>query len=111
MALNAVKKMLTQVADERIAAIPQMKETRQRLLEDALAFYTDLIASNPRHSQAYLERGSLYQSMGKAEQACADYKKAIECDPENGEAFGQLGSILGNLLPKGRDRDETVLPY
>jgi tetratricopeptide (TPR) repeat protein len=47
--------------------------------------------------------------MDKAEQACADYKKAIECDPENAEAFGQLGSILGNLLHK--DRDETVLPY
>jgi serine/threonine protein kinase/predicted negative regulator of RcsB-dependent stress response len=111
MALNAVKKMLTQVADERIAAIPQMKETRQRLLEDALAFYTDLIASNPRHSQAYLERGDLYQSMGKAEQACADYKKAIECDPENAEAFGQLGRILGTMLKEGRERDETVLPY
>jgi tetratricopeptide (TPR) repeat protein len=49
--------------------------------------------------------------MGKAEQACADYKKAIECDPENAEAFGQLGSILGIMLREGRERDEAVLPY
>jgi hypothetical protein len=34
-ALEAVQRMLTRVADERVAAIPQMKEVRQGLLEDA----------------------------------------------------------------------------
>src|SRR5262249_22828596 len=59
-ALDAVKQMLADVGDQRLSAIPQMKETRQRLLDEALAFYTDLIASNPRNSQVYLERANLY---------------------------------------------------
>jgi serine/threonine protein kinase/Tfp pilus assembly protein PilF len=111
--LNAVKRMLLEVGDERVAAIPQMKETRQRLLDEALAFYTDLIASNPRHSQVYVERGDLYERMGKAEQARDDYQKAIECDPENAEAIGTLGQLL--LRDFGRqlqgDRNEIALPY
>jgi tetratricopeptide (TPR) repeat protein len=120
-ALNAVKRMLFEVGDERVAAIPQMKETRQRLLDEALAFYTDLIASNPRHSQTYLERGELYERMGKAEQARDDYQKAIECDPDNAEALIALGWLfagdLGYLLQGNRpavwirSKDEIVLPF
>jgi serine/threonine protein kinase/Tfp pilus assembly protein PilF len=111
-ALNAVKRMLMEVGDERVAAIPQMKETRQRLLDEALAFYTDLIASNPRHSQAYLERGLLHERMGKAEQARDDYQKALECDPDDADAFRALGWLfagdLGHQLQG--NRDEIVLP-
>jgi tetratricopeptide (TPR) repeat protein len=120
-ALNAVKRMLFEVGDERVAAIPQMKETRQRLLDEALAFYTDLIASKPRHSQTYLERGELYERMGKAEQARDDYQKAIECDPDNAEALIALGWLfagnLGYLLQGNRPavwirpKDEIVLPF
>jgi serine/threonine protein kinase/Tfp pilus assembly protein PilF len=112
-ALNAVKQMLTEVGDERVAAIPQMKETRQRLLDEALAFYSDLIASNPRNSQVYLERGNLCVRMGKAEPARDDYQKAIECDPENAEALGALGWLfagdLGHQLQ--RNWDEIALAY
>jgi tetratricopeptide (TPR) repeat protein/tRNA A-37 threonylcarbamoyl transferase component Bud32 len=107
-ALNAVKQMLMGVGDERVAAIPQMKETRQRLLDEALAFYTDLIASNPRHSQAYVERGVLHRRMGKVEQARTDYEKAIECDPDNAKAIFQLGKLHWQQLGSG---DEIVLPY
>jgi serine/threonine protein kinase/Tfp pilus assembly protein PilF len=111
-ALNAVKRMLFEVGDERVAAIPQMKATRQRLLDEALAFYTDLIASNPRNSQAYLERGELYERMGKAKPARDDYQKAIECDPDNAEALGALGGLfagdLGHQLQG--NKDEIVLP-
>jgi serine/threonine protein kinase/Flp pilus assembly protein TadD len=111
-ALNAVKRMLFEVGDERVAAIPQMKETRQRLLDEALAFYTDLIASNPRHSQAYLERGELYERMGKAEPARDDYQKAIECDPYNADALAALGWLFaGDFGRQLRwDRDEIVFP-
>jgi tetratricopeptide (TPR) repeat protein len=112
-ALNAVKRMLLEVGDERVAAIPQMKETRRRLLNEALAFYTDLIASNPHHSQVYVERGQLYERMGKAEPARDDYQKAIECDPDNAEALRALGhQLFGDLrhLLQG-NRDEIVLPF
>jgi serine/threonine protein kinase/Tfp pilus assembly protein PilF len=107
MALNAVRLMLFEVGDQRLTAIPQMKETRQRLLDEALAFYTDLIASNPRNSQAYLERGELYRRMRKPEQARDDFQKAVEYDLDNAEALGQLGNILSEM----EEKDEIVLPY
>jgi serine/threonine protein kinase/Flp pilus assembly protein TadD len=94
-ALEAVQRMLTQVADEKVAAIPQMKEIRQRLIEDAVAFYTDLIALNPRDAQAYFERGKVYwQIMNKGDQAEADFLKAIELDPDNGEFHWALVDLL-----------------
>jgi tetratricopeptide (TPR) repeat protein len=111
-ALNAVKRMLFEVGDGRMAAIPQTKATRQRLLDEALAFYTDLIASNPHHSQVYVERGQLYESMGKAEPARDDYQKAIECDPDNADAFAALGWLFAGDLgyQLQGNRDEIVLP-
>jgi tetratricopeptide (TPR) repeat protein len=89
------------------SAIPQMMQTRQRLLDDAVAFYTDLIASNPNNSQVYYERGELYRRIGKTEQSRDDYRKAVECDPDNAEALGELGLCLMNL----GEKDEIVLPY
>jgi tetratricopeptide (TPR) repeat protein len=95
-ALEAVHRMLTQVAEEKVAAIPQMKEIRQRLLEDAIAFYTDLIALNPRDGQAYFERGKVYHMQLKYDQAEADYLKAIELEPERGEFHEGLSHTLSN---------------
>jgi serine/threonine protein kinase/Tfp pilus assembly protein PilF len=110
-ALKAVKSMLKDVGDEKVAAIPQMKELRQRLLEDAIAFYTDLIASNPRHSQVYLERGDVYYRMRQYKQARADLEKAIECDPENARAHGLLGNLLTNMLGDPLSMEKIALPY
>jgi serine/threonine protein kinase/Tfp pilus assembly protein PilF len=109
MALNAVRKMLFEVGDVKVAPIPQMKETRQRLLDEALAFYTDLIASNPRHSQAYYERGNLYQQMVKWQQARDDFEKAIECDPDNAMAHGLLANVL--MLRFRSGNDEIILHH
>jgi tetratricopeptide (TPR) repeat protein len=94
-ALSAVRRMLFEVAEERVGMIPQMKQTRQRLMDEALALYTDLIASNPRHSQAYFERAELHKHTGKGKLARDDYLKAIECDPNNAEAYCALGYMLG----------------
>jgi tetratricopeptide (TPR) repeat protein len=108
-ALDAVKRMLFVVGDEQVAAIPKMEAMRQRLLDDALAFYTDLIASNPRHSQVYVERALLYYTNGNLERAIDDYKKAIACDPENAEAHSMLGNLLGSNVQG--EKDEIVLPH
>jgi tetratricopeptide (TPR) repeat protein len=94
-ALDAVRQMLLEVADEKVGMIPQMEQTRKRLLGEALAFYTDLIASNPRDSQAYYERAELYRRTGRPTQAGDDYRKAIECDPKNAEAHCSLGLMTG----------------
>jgi tetratricopeptide (TPR) repeat protein len=93
-ALDAVKRMLWEVADRKVAEIPQMKEVRQRLLDDAIAFYTDLIALNPRNSRTYVERAEVYANQGKDALAIADCEKAIECDPENAMAHSLLARCL-----------------
>jgi tetratricopeptide (TPR) repeat protein len=93
-AMEAVQRMLTRVADERVAAIPQMKEVRQRLLEDAAAFYTDLIALSPDDARAYHERGWVYFVLGSFGQARADFERAAAMEPDNAEYHGTLGTFF-----------------
>jgi tetratricopeptide (TPR) repeat protein len=100
-ALEAVHRMLTRVADEQVAAIPQMKELHVHLLEDAIAFYTDLIVLNPRDAQAYFERGKVYHLLVKYDQAEADLLKAIELDPEKAEFHVKLANTLSNSRGNG----------
>jgi tetratricopeptide (TPR) repeat protein len=93
-AMEAVQQMLTRMADVRVAAIPQMKEVRQGLLEDAVAFYTSLIALNPEDAQAYHERGSVYDLLARYEQALADYERAAALEPNNAEYHGTLAEFF-----------------
>jgi tetratricopeptide (TPR) repeat protein len=86
--------MLTGVADERVAAIPQMREVRQSLLKDAAAFYTDLIELNPDDARAYHERGWVYNMLGQYDGARADFERAAEMEPDNAEYHGTLGTLL-----------------
>ena len=53
-AREAVRHMLTRVADEALAAIPEMKEVRRQLLQDAATFYTELLKLNPRIPRRFL---------------------------------------------------------
>jgi serine/threonine protein kinase/predicted negative regulator of RcsB-dependent stress response len=89
-AVEAVKKMLTEVSDEQISAIPQMRETRIRLLENAVAFYTELIALNPDDAQTYYERAIVYDLLANHDRQRADLLKAIELDPNNADLHGML---------------------
>lgn len=83
IAREAVKQMLTRVADEQVAKIPEMKEIRRSLLEDAVAFYTELLRLTPRDPLAHFERGHVYELLAQYDKARADYEKAIELDPDN----------------------------
>jgi serine/threonine protein kinase/Flp pilus assembly protein TadD len=93
-ALEAVERMLTRVADEWVAAIPQMQGVRKSLLEDAAALYTDLIALNPGDAQAYHERGWVYILLARNDQARADFERATELEPDNPEYHGTLATLL-----------------
>jgi tetratricopeptide (TPR) repeat protein len=95
-ALEAVQRMLTRVADERVADIPQMKGVRQRLLEDAAGFYTDLIALSPDDARAYHERGWVYFVLGSLDQARADFERAVAMEPDNAEYHGTLGTLFAD---------------
>jgi tetratricopeptide (TPR) repeat protein len=79
-ARGAVGHMLARVAAKQMGVVsPQ--EVRRQLLEDAVAFYTQLLAVNPRDAQAYLERGQVYRLLGKGDEQLADYEKAVELEP------------------------------
>jgi tetratricopeptide (TPR) repeat protein len=95
-ALEAVQRMLTRVADEWVAPIPQMIGVRQRLLEDAAALYTDLIALNPDDARAYHERGWVYNLLARHDQARADYERAATIEPDNAEYHGTIATFFDN---------------
>ena len=83
-AREAVKQMLTRVADEELAAIPEMAEVRLRLMRDALQFYDELIKLNPDDAQAYFERARVRQMLAEPGTGVTrDFAKAVELDDDN----------------------------
>lgn len=83
VARKAVKQMLTRVADEEVAQFPEMKEVRQGLLEDAAAFYTELLELNPGDAVVFCERGHVYSCLQQYGKAGADFRKAVELEPDD----------------------------
>ena len=80
-AREAVQQMLRRVADEEVGAIPEMKVVRQKLLEDAVLFYTELLKLNPRDAAAYSLRGDVHATLQHYDLAIADITRASELDP------------------------------
>ena len=104
-AREAVKQMLTRVADEQVGAIPEMKEVRRRLLEDAAAFYTELLKLNPRDAVAYFERGEVYVMLARYKEVLADFEKAVELNADNAAFHMRLGTFLRKYCPDVAYRD------
>src|SRR5262245_26975682 len=52
----------------------------------ALADLTQAIGADPSFTEAYQDRGDLYSTAGRCEQAVADYNKIIELSPQNAKA-------------------------
>ncbi|GAB2870283.1 tetratricopeptide repeat protein [Hymenobacter ruber] len=59
--------------------------------EDALAKINKSIIADPGNSNLYAVRGSMYDQQKKTDLALADYKKAVELDPNNFDAQFNLG--------------------
>lgn len=60
----------------------------------AIEKYSLAIAGDPRYVEAFNNRGSAYQMMGKLGEARADYLQAIELNPKLEEAYLNLGRLL-----------------
>jgi tetratricopeptide (TPR) repeat protein len=94
-AREAVQQMLTRVADEDLAAIPEMVEVRRHLQEDAKLFYDELIKLNPDDAHVYFERAKLRQALVEPrEEVEADYKRAIQLAPSNAQFARGLSNYL-----------------
>jgi tetratricopeptide (TPR) repeat protein len=66
----------------------------QGRLKDALAIFEGLIACNPFDPYFHIVLGSIYQKMGVAVQAIAEYSAAIELNQQSIEARANRGELL-----------------
>jgi eukaryotic-like serine/threonine-protein kinase len=73
-----VKFSLTQEQAWRDRAQDSLREAEQR---------------NPDSALVHFVEGSLRESEGRYEQAAAEYRRTIELDPKNGDAFRHLGRV------------------
>ncbi len=84
-ALAAVEQMLTRVAQERLANIPQMEPVRKELMEDALKFYQKFLRENDNDplirretASAHRRLADIYRRLGRNIEAEESYRKAFE---------------------------------
>jgi tetratricopeptide (TPR) repeat protein len=83
-ARDAVDKMLTGVADERLAGVPQAEQVRRELLGEALAFYQGFLsekADDPdlirETARAHRRVGDIERLLGKHAEAEDAYRQAL----------------------------------
>jgi len=88
-------------------------------LQQAEALLQNAIATDPKLDEAYVQLGVLYSARGNFPEAIGAYKKAIEVNPESGEAHYRLALAYKRLgqdekseqqlqLYKQADKSETA---
>jgi LPS-assembly protein len=73
----------------------------------ALESFSQSIQSDPRLSQAYIQRGTIYGMLGQCEQALTDFNISLELEPANAAIFmgrGAAHACVGNY-------DQAVSDY
>jgi tetratricopeptide (TPR) repeat protein len=83
-AVDAVNRMMTRVADERLAYVPQFEDERRQILEDAVRFYHEFLEQEANDAQlrratgrAHLRLGKVFLSLGRYEQARDAFQQAV----------------------------------
>jgi serine/threonine protein kinase len=112
-ALEVVDTMLTRVAEDRLANVPQMEPVRRKILKDALRFYQEFLQDRVHNpavrlevARAYKRVGQIQILLGQRDDGEAAYQQALilleqlhgesPADPnlqnELGETFDALGT-------------------
>lgn len=63
---------------------------KQGLLNEALAVLDQVVAAEPRHAAAWLERGYVLDELRADRDAAASYQRALAIDPDLAPALGKL---------------------
>ncbi|MEN6321237.1 MAG: tetratricopeptide repeat protein [Syntrophaceae bacterium] len=63
----------------------------------AIAEFSKAIELNPKYAEAYNGRGTLYNQLGKYDQAIDDFDKAMEINPKYAEAYNNQGCSHSTL--------------
>lgn len=69
---------------------------KSRSYSDPMTFYSSAISKNPKSDFAYNNRGQLYDSQGKFDEAVIDYTKALELTPNSATVYNNRGLAYGN---------------
>src|SRR6266852_4294223 len=65
---------------------------KEHKLDQALKLASAAVEADPRNTEAYLLRGTIYESLRHHEKAIADFDKTIALDPKAAEAYDHRGS-------------------
>jgi tetratricopeptide (TPR) repeat protein len=93
-ARRANQQMLRWVGDLQMAETSRADEILRKMLEESVAFYTDLIRLDPRDAGAYFARGQAYKTLREYDEAQRDYERALELAPENGIWHLRMAQLL-----------------
>jgi tetratricopeptide (TPR) repeat protein len=66
---------------------------KERRLDEALAVLDRVVAAEPRHSAAWLERGYTLEALRSEAGAAESYSRAVALDPDLAPALGKLADI------------------
>jgi tetratricopeptide (TPR) repeat protein len=71
-------------------------EFGERNYQAAIDAYNRCLKLNPRYAEAYLNRGEAKRVLGDEKNACKDWKKVLQYDPEgiHGEKAGKWIEIV-----------------
>jgi tetratricopeptide (TPR) repeat protein len=78
---------------------------KEKEYHEAIKWYTEAIAKRPDFSDAYYNRGLVYQILEKNDEALADFSKATELDAKFAPALFKKAEILQTL----QQSDEAVI--
>jgi tetratricopeptide (TPR) repeat protein/tRNA A-37 threonylcarbamoyl transferase component Bud32 len=99
MALRAVDKMLSEVAEEELAAEPRSEQKRRRLLSQTLAFYQELLQDRGGDPVVRQETGRAYRRLG-------DILRLLGQNAEAQDAYQQAIGVLSDLAAKSPSAPE-----
>ena len=76
--------------------------------DEAIAYYSSAIKLNPDYADAYLNRGYTYESLGKLDQALADYNEAIRIETAANRQNATAYLRRGLTYQQTGDKDNAI---
>ncbi|MDQ1639566.1 MAG: hypothetical protein QOF62_2905 [Pyrinomonadaceae bacterium] len=75
-------------------------DSANKEFDRAIELYGALIASNPKNTDAYNDRGSAYSNRGNLEKALEDYNQVIQSQPSDARAYARAFNNRGFVFYK-----------
>lgn len=91
-------------ADEHFRKGLELYEKAQD--RQAIVQFNFALGKNPRHAEAYAQRGKCYEMLGNKSQALRDWETAIRIDPKCAEAFNHRARLFERMGELARALDD-----